>query len=93
MEEKTDNNNPKTAAKKKIAITLFAVIVAVGAFIAVSYMRYTASHITTDDAFVEGTIYAVSSKVPATVKAVYVKETSLLNRETCLSNLTLKTMP
>ncbi|MCG6550995.1 MAG: HlyD family secretion protein [Candidatus Magnetominusculus sp. LBB02] len=87
MEEKTDNNNPKTAAKKKIAITLFAVIVAVGAFIAVSYMRYTASHITTDDAFVEGTIYAVSSKVPATVKAVYVKENQFVKQGDLLVEL------
>ncbi|MBF0556906.1 MAG: HlyD family secretion protein [Nitrospirae bacterium] len=83
MEETLSNSSKK----KKIAITAFVIIIVIGAFIAVSYLRYMAVHISTDDAFVEGSIYTVSAKVPGTVKAVYVKDNQLVKEGELLAEL------
>ena len=37
-------------------------------------MQYKSTHISTDDAFIDGNIYTIASKVPGTVKALYVKD-------------------
>ncbi|WP_420263783.1 HlyD family secretion protein [Candidatus Magnetominusculus dajiuhuensis] len=84
MEETLNSSSSK---KKKIAITAFVIIIAIGAFIAVSYLRYMAVHISTDDAFVEGSIYTVSSKLPGTVVAVYVKDNQLVKEGELLAEL------
>ncbi|MBF0487456.1 MAG: HlyD family secretion protein [Nitrospirae bacterium] len=82
--EETLNSSSK---KKKIAIMAFVIIIAIGTFIAVSYLRYMAVHISTDDAFVEGSIYTVSSKLPGTVVDVYVKDNQLVKEGELLAEL------
>lgn len=44
------------------------------------YLRYKETHITTDNAYVEGRIHVISSKVPGTVKAVYVEDNRLVKK-------------
>ncbi len=68
-EIKTINNK-----RKKIAIIIFSAIVLIGAATLYFYLSYKAAHITTDDAFVEGNIHTIASKVPGTVKMIYVKD-------------------
>ena len=72
MEEtKQPANNHR---RKVLAISLFVVIALIGALAVFFYVRYKATHISTDDAFVEGRIHTIASKIPGTVNAVYVKD-------------------
>lgn len=68
-EAKTVNNK-----RKQIAIIVFTVIVLIGAATLYFYIEYKATHITTDNAFVEGRIHTIASKIRGTVKAVYVND-------------------
>ncbi|MEW6109392.1 MAG: HlyD family secretion protein [Nitrospirota bacterium] len=60
--------------RKKIAIIVFSLIAVIGAVILYFYLGYKATHITTDDAFIDGSIYTVASKVPGTVKSIQVRD-------------------
>ncbi len=71
MDEVKINSNNK---RKKIAIIVFSAIVLTGAVTLYLYLSYKAAHITTDDAFVEGRIHTIASKIRGTVKAVYVND-------------------
>ncbi|MEO5359683.1 MAG: HlyD family secretion protein [Nitrospirota bacterium] len=79
-----DNSNNR---KKKIAISVFVVVIIIGVFITLSYFKYMAVHISTDDAYVEGSIYSVSAKVAGTVKAVYVKDNQFVKEGELLAEL------
>lgn len=68
-EVKTVNNK-----RKKISIIVFIAIVLIGAVTLYFYLSYKATHITTDNAFVEGRIHTIASKIRGTVKAVYVND-------------------
>lgn len=70
MEEKNQNmNNQK---RKKVALIIFAVIGIISIIAAFIYIQYKKTHISTDDAFVDGSIHTIASKVPGTVKNIYV---------------------
>ena len=66
--------------RKKIALTVLAMLVLIGAVSIFFYLRYKATHITTDDAFVEGTIHTIASKVPGTVKSIYVNDNQFVKK-------------
>lgn len=68
-EERTNNNE-----RKKKALRVFGIVLSVGVVIGFFYAQYKKTHISTDDAFIEGNIHTVSSKVSGTVKAVYVTD-------------------
>lgn len=68
-EVRTINNK-----RKKAAIIVFSAIALIGAIILYFYLSYKATHITTDDAFVDGRIHTIASKIRGTVKAVYVDD-------------------
>lgn len=73
MEEQktqTQGNNKK----KKIALTIFALILITGAVAGYLYVQYKKTHITTDDAFITGRIHTIASKVSGTVRTIYVKD-------------------
>ncbi len=57
-----------------IALGVFAVLAVIGAVAVLFYIQYKNTHISTDDAFVEGRIHVIASKVYGTVKAVHVKD-------------------
>jgi len=71
------SNNGK---KKKIAVLIFAGIVAVGAVILYFYLDYKSTHISTDDAYVDGRIYPVAPRISGTVKAVYVDHNQVVKK-------------
>jgi membrane fusion protein (multidrug efflux system) len=66
-EEPKQNNNKN----KKIGFIVLAIVVLIGAVTLFFYLRYKATHITTDDAFVDGHIYTIASRVDGRIKAVY----------------------
>jgi len=72
MEEaKTPVN--KNIAKKKIAVAVFALLLIAGIAAGFFYARYNKTHVTTDDAFIEGNMHLIASKVNGTVRNIYVR--------------------
>ncbi len=62
------------------ALIVFAILAVIGAVIAYFYIQYKSTHIGTDDAFVEGHIHVIASKVYGTVKAVYVDDNQAVKK-------------
>jgi membrane fusion protein (multidrug efflux system) len=59
---------------RRVLLVAVIVAIAVAAFPAFRYYRYIESHVSTDDAYVDGTVALVSSRVAGTVSAVYVED-------------------
>lgn len=74
-ELKTVNNK-----RKKIAIIVFSAVTLIGALILYFYLDYKATHITTDNAYIEGNIHTISSKVSGTVKTIYVRDNQFVEK-------------
>jgi membrane fusion protein, multidrug efflux system len=70
MTEQT--NNFRNHRKKLFAIA--GLVLVVGIVAVLYYWNYKATHISTDDAFVEGRIHGIASKVAGTVRKVYVQD-------------------
>lgn len=73
MGEAADKTTPDRR-KKKVALGVFAAFWLIAALAVFLFMRYKSTHISTDDAFIEGRVHAVASKIPGTVKAVHVSD-------------------
>ena len=76
-EEKKENGNN---GKKKKIVAAFVILLIAGVITLFFYLNYKATHITTDDAFVDGRIYAVAPKIPGTVKAVHVEDNQMVKK-------------
>ncbi len=74
-------------SKKKIALSIFALMVIVGLTALFFYTRYIKTHISTDDAFIDGDIYTIAPKVSGTVKNVYVSSNQLVKKGDILVEL------
>lgn len=74
-------------SKKKIALSIFAIVVIVGLTALFFYTRYIKTHISTDDAFIDGDIYTIASKVSGTVKNVFVSSNQLVKKGDILVEL------
>ncbi len=70
-ETKQRANNQRRNA---IALFVFAILAVIGAITVYFYIQYKNTHISTDDAFVDGHIHVVASKIPGTVKGIYVED-------------------
>jgi membrane fusion protein, multidrug efflux system len=78
MEESMNTvNNVKK--KKPLIIGAIVGIILVGAVI-VAYLYYLATRISTDDAFVEGRVHTIASKIAGTVKAVSVTDNQAVKK-------------
>ena len=86
MEEKTIQPVNKRR-RKIIALIVLAVIAVIGIITVYFYLQYKSTHITTDDAFVDGNIHTIASKVPGTVKNVYVKSNQFVKKGDILVEL------
>ncbi len=73
------NNN-----RKKISIIVFIALTVIGAVTVYFYLRHKATHISTDDAFVEGHIHTIASKVSGTVKKINVEDNQPVKKEAIL---------
>lgn len=69
-EPETGNRSRKKRTAVLIFLTAAALVVA-GIF---AYRAYSRTHVSTDDAFIDGRIHVVSSRVPGTVEAVHVED-------------------
>ena len=74
-EVKQNNNN-----KKKYGFIVLAIVVLIGAVTLFFYLRYKATHITTDDAFVDGHVYTIASRVKGRIKAVYATDNQYVKK-------------
>ena len=60
--------------KKRMAFLVFGAVVAVGLVAGYIYLGYTRTHISSDDAFVAGTVHTVAPRVSGVVNAVAVTD-------------------
>jgi membrane fusion protein (multidrug efflux system) len=72
MEE--NKGRPNNRRKKIAAFIIFPLLIVIGAVILFFYREYKATHISTDDAFVDGRVHAIASKISGTVKVIYVND-------------------
>jgi membrane fusion protein (multidrug efflux system) len=75
MEEKKKGLNQK---RKKIAFILFPPIIVMGAVAIYLYLQYSTTHISTDDAFVDGRMHVIAPKIPGTVKVIHIQDNQLV---------------
>ncbi|MGZ3594479.1 MAG: HlyD family secretion protein [Syntrophales bacterium] len=73
-----DNN------RKRFVLFLVLVLLVVCVAGVFYYREYRTRYVTTDDAFVTGRIHVIASKVPGTVKAVYVEDNQFVNKDDVL---------
>lgn len=78
MEESRQSGD--TRKRKITALAVFAVIGIIGLVAINFYVQYKKNHITTDDAFVEGRVHVVSSRVPGTVKQVFAGDNQFVRK-------------
>lgn len=83
MEETTGGNGNK----KKIAAAVFTLVGLAGGIALYLYLGYKAAHISTDDAFVDGDVHTVASKIPGTVKSIYIRSNQLVKKGDLLVEL------
>jgi membrane fusion protein (multidrug efflux system) len=83
-EEIKQSNNRK---RKVTAAIVFAVVAVIGIISIFFYIEYKKTHISTDDAFVDGHIHTIAAKVNGTVKTVYVKSNQFVKQGDVLVEL------
>ena len=81
-----EGNNKPSGSKKKPVIIMAGVglLAVIGGFL---YWRYTQTHVSTDDAYVAGSIYSVSFRIPGTVAKVLVHDNQLVESGQALVTL------
>jgi len=67
--------------KRTIAFGVLAVLLVIGVVALFFYLEYRRTHVTTDDAYVDGHVHIVASKVPGTVLALHVKDNQLVKKD------------
>jgi membrane fusion protein (multidrug efflux system) len=67
--------------KRNVAFAVLAVLLVVGVVSLFFFLEYRRTHVSTDDAFVDGHIHIVASKVPGTVLALHVKDNQLVKKD------------
>ncbi len=70
-EQQTTNSNN---GKKKKAFMIVGLIVLVGLIVGFFYSQYRKTHISTDDAFIDGNVHTIAAKINGTVKNIYVSD-------------------
>ena len=78
MEEKKEKPNQRR--KKAVTFILFSIIIVIGAVTLYFYLQYKKTHISTDDAFVDGRVHVIASKVPGTVKIIHIKDNQFVRK-------------
>jgi membrane fusion protein (multidrug efflux system) len=78
MEEKRANRNRWRT--KVTTFIIFPVLILIGVVVLYFYLQYKKTHITTDDAFVDGRTHIIASKIPGTVKVLYVNDNQFIKK-------------
>lgn len=71
---------PDNSKRKKRALLIFGIVALAGAVIVFFYLRHKATHVSTDDAFVDGRIHTIAPKVSGTVKALHVRDNQAVKK-------------
>ena len=79
MEEKREK--PNRRSKRTLAFILLPILILVGAATITFFIRYKATHVSTDDAFVDGRVHVIASKIPGTVRALYINDNQFVKRD------------
>jgi len=74
--EQAGNNH----RRKVLAASVFSVIAVIGLIAVYFYIQYKNTHIATDDAFIDGHIHTIASKIPGTVKNVSVTDNQFIRK-------------
>jgi membrane fusion protein (multidrug efflux system) len=82
MEEK--RGKPNRRKRRTFAFILLPILILVGAAAITFYIRYKATHISTDDAFVDGRVHAIASKIPGTVRILHVDDNQFVKKNDLL---------
>lgn len=81
---------PQTAGnvgKKRKALIILAVVVIIGFVAGASVNSYRKTHVSTDDAFIEGNIHTISARISGTVKTVLVTDNQFVKKGEILVEL------
>lgn len=73
--------------RKKIAILLFIIVIITAIIGLYTYVNYKKTHISTDDAFIDGRIHTISSKIPGTVRHIHVHDNEFVNKGSLLVDI------
>jgi len=73
-EETKQEAKPNKNKRKKLGAVILVTLIILGGLTLFFYLRYKATHITTDDAFIDGHIHTIASKVKGTIKHIYVTD-------------------
>ncbi len=76
-EEREKKGRPPQKTTILLLISIAIVAAGVGLYF---YLQYVRTHISTDDAYVDGHIHVVASKVGGTVKAIYVQDNQFVKQ-------------
>jgi membrane fusion protein (multidrug efflux system) len=60
--------------RKVISLILFPSIILMGAIAVYFYLHYKKTHISTDDAYVDGYVHTIAPKISGTVKALHIRD-------------------
>ena len=83
-----DEVKKKGSNHRKIAAMVVFTCIGIASLISVFfYIQYKASHIATDDAFIDGHIHSIASKIPGTVKAVFVESNQAVKKGDLLAEI------
>jgi len=75
MEENgTEIPEPKNGGRKRKAIGLFLLVLAATGIAGFAYWQYRRTHVSTDDAYIDGRIHLISARVQGTVAEVRVRD-------------------
>src|SRR5512141_2214639 len=69
-----DSPPPSPNGRKRKAIGLFLLVLAATVIAGFAYWRYRQTHVSTDDAYIDGKIHLVSARVQGTVTEVRVRD-------------------
>lgn len=83
-EIKENGNNHK---RKKMALGVLIVVVIVGIVTTFLYIQYKSRHISTNDAFVDGRIHTIASKVFGTLKSINVSDNHFVKNGDLLAEI------
>ena len=74
-ETKTDEIKPNNnTRRKKIGFVILTSTILIGAVVLFFYLRYKATHITTDDAFIDGHIHTIAARIKGSVNSISVRD-------------------
>ena len=77
---KPESNERKPRRSKIIILILFCALAAGGAWAVFWYLQYASTHISTDDAFVDGHVHVIAPKISGTIRGIMVQDNQRVAR-------------